>query len=210
MLLIWRSFQDSSMLIYTLPIIAALTGWITNYLAIKMLFHPREKKRIFFVEIQGIFPKRQHILAARLGQIVAKELFSFQDIKRHFTSTGTAGEINHVLDEKLEDFLENKLKESMPMLGMFMNADIKNKIKATLHDEFKDILPDILTRYSEKLERDIDIESIVSSKVAAFSSDKLEQILFSIMKKEFRFIELLGGVLGFVIGLIQLALISVS
>ncbi len=198
------------MLIYTLPIIAAITGWVTNYLAIKMLFHPKKKVKILFFSIQGIFPKRQDVLAERLGRIVSTELFSFQDIKDRFTSTSTAVEINKVLDEKLEDFMDVKLKTMMPMLAMFLNSESKAKIKETLHQEFQNILPEILKRYSDKLERDIDVEKIVAQKVGAFSSDKLEQILFSIMKKEFKFIEILGGVLGFLIGLIQLFLIQLQ
>ena len=47
---------------------------------------------------------------------------------------------------------------------------------------------------------------MVTDKVSNFSSDKLEEILQSVMKKEFKFIEIIGGVLGFVIGLIQMGL----
>jgi len=198
------------MLIYTLPIIAAITGWITNYLAIKMLFHPKKKIKLLFFSIQGIFPKRQDVLAERLGKIVSSELFSFKDIKERFTSTSTAIEINKVLDEKLEDFMDVKLKTTLPMLAMFLNKETRAKIKDTLHLEFQNILPDILNKYSDKLERDIDIEHIVAQKVSAFSSEKLEQILFSIMKKEFKFIEILGGILGFLIGIIQLLIIQLQ
>ncbi len=198
------------MLIYSLPLIAALIGWVTNYLAIKMLFHPRKKIDLYFFSIQGIFPKRQEVLADRLGNVVANELFSFQDIKESFTSTSTARELNAVLDEKLEDFITVKLKTVMPMLAMFLNKDIKNKIKNTLHQEFQNILPDLLNKYSEKIEKDIDIRKIVYEKVAAFSSEKLEQMLFSIMKKEFKTIEILGGVLGFLIGIVQLLIIQLQ
>ncbi len=198
------------MLIYTLPFIAAIIGWVTNYLAIKMLFHPRKKVNLIFFSVQGIFPKRQKVLAERLGIMVATELFSFQDIKERFTSTSSAEEINNVLDEKLEEFIEVKLKSALPMLAMFLNDNSKAKIKETLHTEFQHILPDILNKYSEKLEKEIDVEKIVTQKVAAFSSEKLEQILFSIMKKEFKFIEILGGVLGFLIGIIQLLIIQLQ
>lgn len=198
------------MLLYSLPIIAAITGWVTNYLAIKMLFHPKKKVDLFFFSIQGIFPKRQGLLAERLGKIVSSELFSFKDIKDRFTSTSSALEINKVLDEKLEDFMDVKIKALLPMLALFLNRDTKAKIKDTLHLEFQNILPDILNRYSEKLEKDIDIEEIVYQKVAAFSSDKLEQILFSIMKKEFKFVEIMGAVLGFIIGIIQLLIIQLQ
>ena len=198
------------MIIYTLPIIAAITGWVTNYLAIKMLFHPKKKINLYLFSVQGIFPKRQSVLAERLGKIVSSELFSFEDIKDRFTSTSSAVEINKVLDEKLEDFMEVKIKSAMPALAMFLNKDAKARIKETLHQEFQNILPDILNKYSEKLEKDINVEEIVYQKVSAFSSDKLEQILFSIMKKEFKFIEILGGVLGFMIGIIQLVLIQLQ
>jgi len=198
------------MLIYTLPIIAALTGWITNFLAIKMLFHPRKKIDLYLFSIQGIFPKRQQLLADRLGKMVSAELFSFDDIRDRFTSTETAGEINKVLDEKLEDFLGVKLKNTIPVLNMFMSAKMKSRIKDMMHQEFQHILPDILNKYSDKLEKDIDVESIVRQKVSAFSSDKLEEILFSIMKKEFKFIEILGAVLGFIIGLIQVLILQLQ
>ncbi|MFT5861156.1 MAG: uncharacterized membrane protein YheB (UPF0754 family), partial [Flavobacteriaceae bacterium] len=35
-------------MIYTLPFIAALVGWFTNYLAVKMLFHPKEPINFYF------------------------------------------------------------------------------------------------------------------------------------------------------------------
>jgi uncharacterized membrane protein YheB (UPF0754 family) len=201
--------SENSVVILSLPLIAALTGWITNFLAIKMLFHPRQKLNLYFFSLQGIFPKRQRLLAEKLGRIVAHELFSFRDIRDRFTSTETAREINQVLDEKLEDFMENKLRDSVPsLLGLFLNNDSRARIKNKLHEEFQNILPDILARYSDKLEQDIQVEEIVYQKVASFSSEKLEAILFSIMKKEFRFIEILGGLLGFIIGLIQLLLLS--
>ena len=96
----------------------------------------------------------------------------------------------------------------MPMLAMFLNDDLKNKIKGALLEEISQILPEIIESYGEQLKQSVDIESVVTEKVLQFSTDKLEEILYSIMKKEFRFIEILGAVLGFLIGLIQVALIS--
>jgi uncharacterized membrane protein YheB (UPF0754 family) len=198
------------MLYYSLPLIAALTGWITNFLAIKMLFHPRKKIDLYFFTLQGIFPKRQAKLAEKLGAIVARELFSIDDVKNKFAASKTAEDINNVLDEKLEDFLEHKLKESLPMASFFLGADSKRKIKEKLHEEFQHILPEVLNVFSARLEKDLDIENMVFTKVSAFSSEKLEEILFSIMKKEFKLIEILGGVLGFFIGLLQLLIVKLA
>jgi uncharacterized membrane protein YheB (UPF0754 family) len=59
-------------------------------------------------------------------------------------------------------------------------------------------------RAGQELENRVRFSHIVQEKVGAFSIGKLEEVLFSIMKQEFRFIEILGGILGFLIGLSQL------
>mgnify|MGYP000049867163 CR=1 FL=1 len=57
-------------LVYTLPLIGALIGWLTNYIAIKMLFHPKNEVQAFFIPLQGTFPKRNTAVPRRLGQLV--------------------------------------------------------------------------------------------------------------------------------------------
>lgn len=77
--------------------------------------------------------------------------------------------------------------------------------------EIETILPLILNTYKQGIEKAldaVDIESAIASKVFNFSSDKLEEILISIMKKEFRFVEISGGILGFIIGLVQVILVK--
>ena len=68
-----------SPILILLPIIAAFIGWLTNYLAVKMLFHPRLPLQVLGFSIQGVFPKRQKQLADKLGSLVAEELFSVKD-----------------------------------------------------------------------------------------------------------------------------------
>lgn len=209
---LYYSFAEKTrhMIIWTLPIIAALTGYITNYIAIKMLFHPRKKVKVLFLEIQGIFPKRQNKLAEKLGKIVADELFSIEDVKQSLQKPGNTEEIEGIVDARLNDFLENRLPEVMPMLAMFMNEELKQKIKSTLLAEVELMLPELIDRFINKIEQDVDVEKTVYEKVVSFSTDKLESILYSIMSKEFKFIELLGGVLGFMIGLIQIAILQLQ
>jgi len=54
-----------------------------------------------------------------------------------------------------------------------------------------------------KIEEKLDIEKIVTDKVENFSDQKLEDLLLAVTKKEFTFIEIVGGVFGFLIGIIQ-------
>jgi len=196
-------------MIYFLPLIAAVTGWITNWIAVKMLFHPVQPMNFGLFKIQGIFPKRQKAMAERLGQIVATELFSIDDIVDKMKSADNA-EVLKFVESKLDDFINVKLSTSMPMLAMFLTDDLKNKIKTALLNEIGEVIPGIIDTYANKLKAEVNIEEIVYDKVVNFSSDKMEEVLYSIMKKEFKFIEVLGGILGFFIGLIQLLLVIYS
>ncbi len=194
-------------MIYTLPFIAALIGWFTNFIAVKMLFHPKKPIKILFFTVQGIFPKRQNLLAEKLGDVVANDLFSMDDIAQKIKNVDKSGTLA-IVDSKLDNYIENKLPAAMPMISMFLSDDLKGKIKATLLEEIEIILPDVIESYTSKLTESIDIKGTVSEKVANFSTDKLEDILYSIMKKEFKFIEVLGAVLGFIIGLVQIFIVS--
>ena len=89
---------------------------------------------------------------------------------------------------------------------MFVGDGTMQKIKEGMMEEISLLLPEIISQYTDSLSERIDIEKMVTEKVSNFSSDKLEEILQSVMKKEFKFIEIIGGVLGFVIGLIQMGL----
>lgn len=197
-------------MIYSLPFIAAIIGWVTNFIAIKMLFHPRKPVKVLFITIQGIFPKRQKAIAERLGHVVANELFSFSDLKQVLVNKDTVEGLDNVLGAKIDDFLDNKLPQKMPMLALVLNKSIKENIKTTLLEQFEEALPDMIDNLTSKVEGNLDIEKTVAEKVEAFSTDKLEQILFSILKKEFRFIEVIGAVLGFLIGVAQLVMLKMG
>ena len=193
-------------MIYLLPFIGAITGWVTNWVAVKMLFHPKEPKNFGLFKVQGVFPKRQKLMAEKLGHIVAAELFSIDDVVEKMKSADNT-EVLGFVESKTDNFINVKLSGSMPMLAMFLNDDLKNKIKTTLMEEIAEVIPGVIDSYANKLKNEVDVEAIVYEKVLNFSSDKLEEILYSIMKKEFKFIELLGGVLGFLIGIIQLCIV---
>ncbi|EKD28664.1 MAG: YheB, partial [uncultured bacterium] len=198
--------MNQNITIYLFPFIGALIGWITNYIAVKMLFHPRKEIRIFFFKIQGVFPKRQKNLAEKLGQIVSSELFSIEDIKIKLKERANSPEVIKELENHIDKFLKDKLIKSFPMLQMFMNTTLIRTVKEALLVELKAIVNIMIEKLGQELHESIDVHQIVKEKVESFSSEKLEEIIFTIMKKEFVFIELIGGVLGFIIGLFQTAL----
>jgi uncharacterized membrane protein YheB (UPF0754 family) len=189
-----------------IPVISAFIGWFTNWIAIKMLFHPRVPKKILGITFHGIFPKRQQQFAEKLGKLVGQELLSFTDIEAKITDPENLEKIMPMVEQHIDNFLRVKLAEAMPMISMFIGDKTINQLKEVFLKEMRELFPLIMSNYMGKLKEQFDLEKIVMSKVASFSSDKLESILNQIMSKEFKFVEIIGGVLGFIIGLLQVVI----
>ncbi len=189
--------------LFLIPIISAFIGWFTNWIAIKMLFHPRVPKKILGITFQGIFPKNQKQFAAKLGKLVGEELLSFKDISSKITNPDNVDKLMPFVEEHIDHFLRVKLAEKMPVISMFIGDKTIGELKLVFMEELQTLFPTLMQNYMTNLQQDLDLEQIVTQKVTAFSSDKLEDILNSIMSKEFRFVEIIGAVLGFIIGLLQ-------
>jgi uncharacterized membrane protein YheB (UPF0754 family) len=196
------------MLVYSLPFIGALIGWLTNYIAIKMLFHPKQEVRFFFYPVQGVFPKRQKALAIKLGQIVSEELVSAKDVTAHLKEKATSEAVLDHIALRLEEGISKRLPVAFPILAMLKSSDMAEKIKNMLLDQMGGLNEELIDKLSGELEEELDVQRIVEEKISAFSSDKLEEILVSIMRREFKFVEMVGAVLGFFIGVAQVVLLS--
>lgn len=186
-----------------IPLISAFIGWFTNWIAIKMLFHPREPKKILGITFHGIFPKRQKQFAEKLGKLVSTELISFNDIRDKITDPQNISKLMPYVEIKIDDFLRRKLSEVFPIISMFIGDNTINQLKGVFMQELESMFPEMIHSYMKNLESQLDLEKIVTEKVYGFSSDKMELILNQIMSKEFRFVEIIGGVLGLLIGILQ-------
>ena len=195
---------------YTIPVISAFIHWLTIWMALKLLFHPRKPRKFLGLTLHGVFPKRQQQIAESLGKIVGQELLSFGDIEKTITNPENVQKILPLAEEHIGHFLRTKLKESMPLISMFIGDKTIVQLKTVFMKELEELFPTIMKNYVSNLKNDLDLERIVVEKIADFSSDKLEQMLNQILTKEFRFVEVIGAALGFFIGLLQIFLTLLS
>jgi len=193
-----------------IPFISAFIGWFTNWIAIKMLFHPKEPKKILGITFHGIFPKRQVQFAEKLGIMVSKELISFAEIEEKITDPKNIEKMMPIVEAKIDEFLRTRLSDAFPIISMFIGENTINQLKTVFMKELETLFPNMIKSYMKSLESTLDLEKIVTQKVSGFSSDKMENILNQIMSKEFRFVEIIGGVLGFIIGLFQVLLTIIT
>lgn len=195
------------MIYFLIPCVTTLIGWLTNVVAVKMLFHPRKPFSFFGLRFQGAIPKRRDALATSLADVFERELVSSQEIAGHIEHLDMEGEVGALLDQRLGAFVGG-LKEKMPMVSMFLTDSLSEKLAAGLKEEVIKELPQLKNRISTQLEEKLDIKTLIEDKIQKFSILKLEKIVMRVATRELKAIEILGGVLGFLIGLIQVGLMA--
>jgi uncharacterized membrane protein YheB (UPF0754 family) len=194
-------------LLIIIPLLSAFIGWASNWLLIKLLFHPQKPVRLPGFTIQGIYPKRQKQLAAQLSALVSKELFSFTELEARITHPDNFKKIMPTVEEHVDDFLRNKLKEAFPMIGMLIGDRTISTLKTIFMNELETLFPVIMKAYMQNLQKELDVEKLISDKIATFTPDKLETILYQTMGKELRLSGLVGAAVGLIMGLVQVGII---
>ena len=184
-------------------LISGAIGWITNWVAIKMLFRPHREINFGLFKIQGLIPKRRAEIGTGIAKIVQNELISVKDVISNIDREEFSKRLNKLIDEVLNKNLKRKVKEKFPLLQVFFTdkvaKDIGNAIKGIIMENQEKIF-EIFSNYAEE---NIDFEIIISDKISNFSLDKLEEIITLLAKKELKHIEVIGAILGGLIGVAQ-------
>jgi uncharacterized membrane protein YheB (UPF0754 family) len=201
--------MELNLSIIAIPLISALIGWITNCLAVKMIFHPHRPIRFAGLTIQGLIPKRKELLARKIGETVEQELISHHDIHLVVASAGFQERILDAILERTEKFIFENLG-SNPLVALVLSGDMALKIKELVRKELRASLPAVIEDLFEKMESQLDFKEIIRKKIEAFDLSKFEHIIQAIASRELKGIEIIGGVLGFIIGLGQVAFILLT
>ena len=147
-------------------IISAAIGWITNWVAIKMLFRPYNEINLGLFKIQGLIPKRRAEIGIGIADVIQNELISIKDVIANIDREEFSKRLNDLIDDVLEKNLKTKVKEKFPVMQMFfsdkMAKDVSNTIKGIVMENQEKIF-EIFSNYAEE---NINFSTIITDKIA--------------------------------------------
>ena len=201
--------MDTTLVLILTPFITAAIGWFTNWVAIQMLFHPREPMRIFFWKWQGLIPRRQEQLAAEAAEIIEREIMQQHMIVHEIRKIELGPYLEEAAHKVVWDRIGPQLK-AIPLLGGFINDGTLAKFEVIAAAAMKDEAGPLMEKVAAQFEGSVDLKQLIEDNIAAFDLIRLEEIVNQVAKREFRTIERLGALLGFIIGCVQLLLLFIS
>lgn len=187
--------------ILILTIVGGLIGWITNILAIKLLFRPINpiKIPILNIKILGLIPKRKNEIASNIGEVISNELLSIDDILNQALKNSDRENFNSYIIDKIKNILNEKLNIIPLPFRMMATPYIDEILNKEVPSAINEISADLLNKAKEN----VNIQEIVEKKINELDLEKLENIIIKVAKKELKHIEILGLVLGAIIGVLQ-------
>lgn len=179
--------------------VGGFIGWITNKIAIKMLFRPIKPLNLGLFTLQGVLPKRKAEIAISIGETIEQQFVNKNEL------------LNSLLDHKtkqsilssMETLLIQKINQLVPPMFLAMLGSGLNDL---VHKMLQDHGDELIESMIEKLQDSDDvmpIKQMVTDKINALAINEFEQLVLQIVKKELRHIEVVGLILGLLIGFAQ-------
>ncbi|MFW5838573.1 MAG: DUF445 domain-containing protein [Bacillota bacterium] len=194
------------MQLIVMMLIGGFIGYLTNKIAVKMLFRPIKPRKIIFFTFQGLLPKRKSTIALSMGKTIEDAFISQEDITDTLINDVMKDEFKTVLKQELIVKIDTLIP---PMFKSMLGDNVKTMIEDFIQDEGDDLIETLMHTIQEKGIKNIDIQALVKKRIDDLDFIEFEKLVMDIVRKELRHIELVGLFLGLIIGAIQFGIIQV-
>lgn len=182
------------------PLIGALIGWITNWLALRLLFRPHRPVGLLGLRLQGLLPRRRGELAATVARVVEQELLSREHLAARLLAAGARDEIAAALVGAVREAVRGRMPVFVPRVLADGFMGYVEQVTREEVNRFSDQrLPDLL----DGLLAGMDVAATIRERLNALDLTELEALVHRLAAQELRHIELLGAVVGGLVGLVQ-------
>ena len=179
--------------------IGGFIGWVTNKIAIKMLFRPIKPVRLGFMTLQGVLPKRKTQIATSIGETIEAQFVNKEELLQSLLDEQTKQSIL----SSIQRILVAKIKEVVPtMMLAMLGQGLDELVRKLINDHGDDLLNELIESLN-KNDSVMPIRTIVTQKINELNIIEFEALVIEIVKQELRHIETVGLVLGILIGVAQ-------
>ncbi len=189
-----------------LPATGAFIGWVTNKIALTLLFRPRDPVRLGPWRLQGVIPARRERLARGIARAVQRDLLSEAEVARLISELDLRGEVERAVARVIDERIDASRIEGLPLVGRVgrrFYEELRRRLMAAVAQRVAAYQREVAHRIATR----VDVEGLVRERVEAMDVAQVEALLLGLLRHEFRYLEAMGAVLGGLIGLLQLLLV---
>ncbi len=186
---------------WVLPAAGFLVGYATNWMALHLIFEPREPKKIGPSTIQGVFIKRQYEVASKFADVVCDNVLNAANMIRHMSQGPARASVMAIIEEQVDDSMQMYEKDTMVAMLVSKEklAEAKVDLKARINNADMD-KEGPLHSFANQADR---IRSQITSSLKQPDSAEFTGVLRPVFQKDEWKLLLVGGAIGVGIGALQ-------
>ncbi len=169
------------------PVLGAFIGYLTNYVAIKMLFRPLKQWRIFGIRVPmtpGVIPSKRHMLAENIGVMVGRHLLTAHDVGQAIN-----GEIfQHKLKNMIDARLRLLMQQDLGPIKTIIPSRFKNYFEATV-DVVRLRAIKLMQQYLDSEEFSAALAPFIAAQLDAFLNKEAGRVLPADREELYSFLE---------------------
>lgn len=195
--------------VWVMPLFGAFTGWFTDWLALKMVFAPREPKRYLGIfEWQGLFLKRRKEVAAEYGALIAREILTARNLIEALLRGPLSDRLYELIQKHIDQLIDEQAGVMKPMAVFAIGSERYREMKRRAAERVIARLPDTLSHVEKYADDAMDIRNTLVTKMQEMTPEEFEGVLRPVFQQDERTLILVGAVLGFLVGEFQVFMMT--
>jgi len=180
-----------------------IVGYLTNYLAIKLIFKPTKPINLGFIKIQGLFLKRQKEVAREYSYIITNKILTIEKIYDDIFKNNKTSKIKEIVKNNLSVLIDKTISSSKIAFDIIIPKSKLENMKNIAVFRFLEEIPIALRDTYKYSEEALDLENTIRTKMETLPSEDFISFLRPVFQEdEFKLI-IVGAILGGIAGFIQ-------
>ncbi len=189
----------------SIPFVAGVVGWGTNWAAIQLTFYPLEFiGRKPYLGWQGIIPSKAERMAGIFVDSTMVRLGTLPELFEQMEPAKIAAQIEKVIVPRLDQYTDEIVKSENRALWRRTPDVLKQRIYQRIRQSFPQLVANLMAEANERIEEMIDFKHMITQRLVK-DRGLLNRLFIESGDKEFKFIVRSGLYFGFLFGLVQLA-----
>ncbi|WP_033294391.1 DUF445 family protein [Amycolatopsis jejuensis] len=190
-----------------MPIFGFVTGFVTDWLALKMIFYPREPRSFGFFTWQGMFQKRREQVAADYGALIAEEVLTVRNVLEAVLTGPRADKLFALVTREVRRTIDAQTGLAKPLVALTVGGREYQQMKQAAAEKTIEYLPETVKHVESYATGALDVRNTVVEKMQQLTPVEFEGILRPAFKQDEWKLIAVGAIIGGLVGELQVLLL---
>lgn len=196
---VWLFYQSP----WILPAFGLFIGFASDWLALQMLFHPKQPVKILGLTYQGLFLRRQQEVSRDYARLVADQIITPANIWQAILEGPGSDRLFTLVQKHVEQMVDEQAGIARPLVAFAIGSRRYQDMKKSVTAKLVETLPQTLRHVDNYAEGAMDIRNTLMERMQKLSPEEFEGMLRPAFKEDEWSLIIVGAVLGFIVGELQ-------